>query len=256
MFSVPPFFKDIFQHLPSALLDLISWKEMIYEVGILSNRILTNKGATQVSNELKKLNIDHFELVSQLEDSTPNPHWGNKILMIYFYQIMNNSQMFLDFRLKHFSQAENKIQWSPGGLWAQMDPHFISGIRKVYRGYYFNDDSLFIKGMLESGLVKREWSEEKKNEVIEVFKKHFSNGRNERITFTMEDFQASFAKIFQTLVKNKIQLDRNFLYLGIMLVTLYLTLDELAGEYDVSSIFKDCVDHDPKKRNNSLNLFM
>ena len=51
MLSVPPFFKDIFKHLPSALLDLISWKEMIYEVGILSNRILTNKGATQVSNE-------------------------------------------------------------------------------------------------------------------------------------------------------------------------------------------------------------
>ncbi len=254
MFSVPPFFKDIFRHLPSALLDLISWKEMIYEVGILSNRILTNKGATEVSNELKKLNIDHFELVSQLKDSVPNPDWGNKILMIYFYQIMNNSQLFLDFRLKLFSQSENKIQWSPGGLWAQMDHDFISGIRKVYQGYYFNDDALFIKGMLESGLVKREWSEEKKNEVIEVFKKHFSNGRNERITFTMEDFQNSFAKIFQTLVKNKIQLDKNFLYLGIMLVTLYLTLDELAGEYDVSSIFKDCVDHSSRKQNDFLNL--
>ena len=55
--------------------DLISWKEMIYEVGVLSNRILTNI-----------------------------------------------------------------------------------------------DDSLFIEGMLESGLVKREWSGEKKNEVIEVKK--------------------------------------------------------------------------------------
>jgi predicted unusual protein kinase regulating ubiquinone biosynthesis (AarF/ABC1/UbiB family) len=103
-----------------------------------------------------------------------------------------------------------------------------------------------------SGRVKRDWSEEKKIEVIEVFKKHFSNGRDERITFTMKDFQASFAKIFQTLVKNKIQLDKNFLYLGIMLVTLYLSLDELAGEYDVSSIFKDCVDQSLKKQNNSF----
>ena len=253
MFSVPPFFKDIFKHLPSAMTDLISWKEMIYEVGVLSNRILTNKGATHVSNDLKKLNIDHFELTSQLEDSTPNPGWGNKILMIYFYQIMNNSQLFLDFRLRLFSQYQNTFQWSPGGLWAQMDQDFISGIRKVYRGYYFYDDSLFSEGMLESGLLKREWSEDKKNEVIEVFKEHFGNGRNEGITFTMEDFQKSFAKIFQTLVKNKILLDKNFLYLGIMLVTLYLALDELAGQYDVSSIFKDCVNHHPEK-NNSLNL--
>ena len=68
----------------------------------------------------------------------------------------------------------------------------------------------------------------------------------------MEDFQASFAKIFQTLVNNKIQLDKNFLYLGIMLVTLYLSLSELGGEYEVSTIFKDCMDHDPEEQNTSL----
>lgn len=55
----------------------------------------------------------------------------------------------------------------------------------------------------------------------------------------MEDFQASFAKIFQTLVNNKIQLDKNFLYLGIMLVTLYLSLSELGGEnFDIRHSFK------------------
>ena len=55
----------------------------------------------------------------------------------------------------------------------------------------------------------------------------------------MAGFQKSFTEIFKTLVKNKIMLDKNFLYLGIMLVTLYASLSEIGGEYDVSGIFNE-----------------
>lgn len=238
MFSMPPFFKEIFKHLPSALLDVISWGEMLKEVTKLSNRILTKKGAPSGI-----LGVENMELVEELTGAKLERSHGEKILQLYFSQIMNNSQFFLDFRLKHFSQIDNQIQWSPGGLWAQMDPPFLRGMRKIYLGYYDHDDALFLQGMLECGLVKKEWQEAKRNEVIEVFKKHFSSGREETISFDIEVFKESFTQIFKTLVKNKIQLDKNFLYLGIMLVTLYLCLDELGGEYDVSAIFKNAHPH-------------
>lgn len=239
MLGIPPFFKEIFKHLPNALLDLISWREMLAEVTVLSNRLLTNQGSTDARLDAKKLISADIELVEELSAGKLDITSGEIILKLYFTQIMKGQKIFLDFRPKYFSGSNNKVYWNPGGLWAELDQDFAKGIRKVYLGYYNNNDTLFAEGMIESSLVKKEWDEAKKNEVIEVFKKHFSNGRNEKIAFDIEVFKNSFAQIFKTLVKNKIQLDKNFLYLGIMLVTLYITLNEIGGEYDVAKIFQE-----------------
>ncbi|MBC7712453.1 MAG: hypothetical protein H7177_03895 [Rhizobacter sp.] len=239
MLGIPPFFKEIFKYLPNALLDLISWREMLGEVTVLSNRLLTNKGALEAKIDAAKIVTPDIVLIDEFSGENLKFSHGEMILKLYFLQIMKGQKIFLDFRPKHFSGAENKIQWNPGGLWAEMDQEFSEGIRNVYRGYYNNDDQLFAQGMIESGLVKKEWDESKKSEVVEVFKKHFSNGRGEKIAFDMDVFKESFAQIFKTLVKNKIELDKNFLYLGIMLVTLYITLDQIGGSYDVSTLFHE-----------------
>ncbi len=238
MQGVPPFFKEIFKLLPNALLDLISWREMLSEITILSNRLLTNNGASEVRQDASKILNPEIELVENLNLGKLEIAHGEIILYLYFVQIMKGNKIFLDFRPKYFSGADTKVLWCPSSLWAQMDQHFLMGIRKVYKGYYHNNDTLFTEGMLESGLIRKEWEENKKIEVIDVFKKHFSNGRNEKIAFDIEIFKNSFAEIFKNLVKNKIMLDKNFLYLGIMLITIYITLNQIGGTYDVSAIFK------------------
>lgn len=239
MLGVPPFFKEIFDNLPDNLSDLISWREMLAEVATLSNRLLTGKGSPNARTEFTKISDPQIILTDDLTPSRLEISHGEKILKIYFWQIMHADNMFLDLRPKRFASIGPKLTFKPNGLWASLDSFFAEGIRMVYKGYYNNDDSLFAEGLEKSGLVKKEWEESKKNEVIEVFKKHFSNGRGEKITFTMNEFKSSFTQIFKTLVKNKIKLDKNFLHLGIMLVTLYKSLDEIGGAYDVSKIFKE-----------------
>ena len=239
MFGVPPFFKEIFQHLPNSLSDLISWREMLGEITSLSNKMLTKKGVSETKAELMPLLGSGIEFVEELPNKSLAAPNGERILRVYFLQIMKSKKMFLDLRPKRFSGTKEKLSWDPNGLWAELDSDFADGIRMVYKGYYQNDDDLFAKGLEKSRLIKSEWPEEKKQEVVEVFKTHFSNGRGEKVAFTMEGFQKSFTEIFKTLVKNKIKLDKNFLYLGIMLVTLYVSLSEIGGEYDVSKIFND-----------------
>lgn len=239
MFGVPPFFKEIFQHLPDSLSDLISWREMLSEVTSLSNKMLTKKGAADARSELSPLLGKDIELVDSLPNGSLTEKSGEIILKLYFLQIMKSKKMFLDLRPKRFANSADKLSWDPNGLWASLDDDFAEGIRMVYKGYYQNDDELFASGLEKSRLIKSEWPVEKKQEVVEVFKMHFSNGRGEKVAFTMAGFQKSFTEIFKTLVKNKIKLDKNFLYLGIMLVTLYVSLDEIGGAYDVSKIFNE-----------------
>lgn len=239
MFVIPHFFKEIFKYLPDNLSDLISWREMLGEVTLLSNRIITKKGTAEVKSGLKSILGSDIEIVNELPDASLSTNDGEKILKLYFLQIMKTQMMYLDLRPKRFAGNGDKLLWEPNGLWGELDAYFADGLRMIYSGYYQNNDELFAKGLEKSCLIKSNWSVEKKQEVIEVFKTHFSNGRLERVTFTMTGFKKSFTEIFKTLVKNKIMLDKNFLYLGIMLVTLYASLSEIGEAYDVSEIFNE-----------------
>ncbi|MBC7540374.1 MAG: hypothetical protein H7281_16240 [Bacteriovorax sp.] len=234
--------KEIFQHLPNALSDLISWKEMLSEVTTLSNRLITGKGAGTVKNDLRSVISSEIVFVETLSAKKLTPEYGEILLKIYFSQVMHSKLLFLDLRSKHFSLSDKSpeaVQWKPGNLWAELDEEFSIGIQMVYKGYYADDDVVFAEGLKKCQLVKSHWSEEQQHEVFEVFKKHFSNGREEKIHFSLEHFQKSFSAIFKTLIKNKIRLDKNFLYLGVMLVTLYMALDEIGGDYDVAKIFNE-----------------
>ncbi len=127
MLGIPPFFKEIFKHLPNALLDLISWREMLLEVTVLSNRLLTNNGVAEAKVEaLERVGID-IELVEELSGNNLDVRSVEVILKLYFCQIMKGQKIFLDFRPKHFSQGALKLEWSPGSLWAEMD----QGLREL-----------------------------------------------------------------------------------------------------------------------------
>lgn len=214
---------------------------MFFEVTLLSNRLLSAKGALEIREKLTKTLPKIFHIQNSLTQSELTEKDGKNILSLYFFLIMKSDYVFLDFRKNHFAhesldQSDTRLLWVPGNLWAEFDPHFLEGLRQVYRGYYGNDDVLFEIGLEGCGLIKARWPREQKEEVKAVFLKHFSNGRTDEISFDLSILKNSFTEIFKTLLKNKITLDKNFLYLGVMLITLYMTLSEIGGLYNASDI--------------------
>lgn len=214
---------------------------MFYEVSLLSNRLLSAKGALEIREQLTKTIPKNFHIQDSLTQSELTKNDGKNILKLYFILIMKSDHVFLDFRKKHFAHesvknSDARLIWVPGNLWAKFDPHFLEGLRQVYRGYYGNDDALFELGLEGCGLIKASWPREQKEEVKAVFLKHFSNGRTDEISFDLSILKNSFTEIFKTLLKNKITLDKNFLYLGVMLITLYMTMSEIGGLYNTSDI--------------------
>lgn len=192
-------------------------------------------------NQDLKTNLPEIVIVKNIENNILDNQCGEKILKLYFYQIMESEVLFLDFRKKHFTKivTENEVlmHWHPGYLWASFDKSFRDGLRNVYLGYYGNDNILFRKGLVACKLIHENWPDNQKKEVENVFQKHFSNGKNGKVFFNIKQFQDSFGEIFKILLENKITLDKNFLYLGIMLITLYMTLSEIEGDYEMSRIF-------------------
>ena len=57
------------------------------------------------------------------------------------------------------------------------------------------------------------------------------------MTFGLEEFQKNFQGVFNFLLEKKGRLSPDFALLGIMLVTLYLSLDELGHSYDVKKAY-------------------
>ncbi|OYW78781.1 MAG: hypothetical protein B7Z19_06555, partial [Polynucleobacter sp. 32-46-5] len=54
-----------------------------------------------------------------------------------------------------------------------------------------------------------------------------------------DDFKNSFINIFHFLLEKKVRMSADFMYLGLMLVTLYLHLEELNQPLNVRTIFID-----------------
>lgn len=55
--------------------------------------------------------------------------------------------------------------------------------------------------------------------------------------FKINHFMRSFDSLFLFLRREKITLSEDFLFLGVMLLTLYLHLESLGGAYDVKAAF-------------------
>ncbi len=213
---------------------------MFFEVTQLSNRRLNAESSLAIQKKISPLLPVDIIIKSPLSIIKLNEDDGKKILKLYFFLIMKSDQTFLDLRPKHFmsekSETVSNLLWDPGNLWAEFDPSFLFGLRDIYTGYYRHNDDLFSQGLEACGLIKANWDNAQKKEVEAVFLKHFSNGRTDEISFDLNVFKNSFAEIFKTLVKNKITLDKNFLYLGIMLISLYITMNEIGGKYKISEI--------------------
>lgn len=238
---LPLAFKDLLQHVPTLLFEVVSWTSLSRDATVLSKRLLTGTGADLAR---QKLTPELPEGVVFTTHTADLPHTaqarhlvGEKILELYFRQIARPGPMFLDLRLAGFSVHENLIQWNPTSLWAEFSEDFVAGLSDLYAGFYGLDDELFQRGLLKSGLTQSHWSDEDKAHMAELFRAHFGTALDTPMAFNLEAFQKSFQTVFAFLLEKKVKLTTDFLLLGVMLVTLYLSLEEIGGEFAVAEIY-------------------
>lgn len=238
---LPAAFKDLLQHVPTLLFDVVSWGALTKDATLLSTRLLTGSGADEARKSITSTLPQGVKFTSNEPQMPTGPvarHMvGEKIIKLYFHQITHPGPMFLDLRLNGFGVEENQIVWNPSTLWGEFSLDFVNGLKDLYAGFYGQNDQIFQQGLIKSGLVSSEWSMADKEKMALLFRAHFGSALDEPMAFRLKSFQQSFQAVFAFLLEKKVKLTTDFLLLGVMLVTLYLALEELGDEYPVAKIY-------------------
>lgn len=229
---LPGALKDLLRHVPTLLMEVVDWKSMGEVLPKLTQRILTGNGTDQVRKRLESILPAEISLVDHLEKEELNDQQKSKlgelILELYFVQVFSGQPMFLDLRQSHFSIKNSNYLWAPGNLWGEFSSTFVIGIKELYSGYFNNDEKKFAEGLLQTGLVQENWPVKDKKEMAELLRSTFDGGQtNSPLYFSLASFQKSFQKVFDFIVEKKGNLSSDFVLLGIMLVTMYMSLEEL-----------------------------
>lgn len=241
-FNLTPNQKEIIKLLPQKALKLVPLSELLK----MSTQLVASlRGGEAYEKDVQKRSIDYplenISFISKEMDTPSNKlssQEGEQILFIYFSQIFSkNLPIHIDFRSSHFHSENSVLNWRPSTLRYTFDESFLGGVRNLYRGFYENDELLFEKGLFELGMIKNEMNEELKVQIRKIITEHFSEGRSSPIQFSLKKFQNSFDEIFSFFLKNDIRLHPEFALLGVYLVTLYSTLQEIDQALDVKAAF-------------------
>ncbi len=154
---------------------------------------------------------------------------GQRVLELYFHQVLDDGLALLDLRSERFSQeAGTLLSWNPSGVIASWDPTFRTAIRALYRGFYRDDTSLFVRGLASLGLTDAE----------DVIRRQFGAGQQRAVKFSLRDFQQKFHDVFVRCEQIGARIDTGFVPLGLCLATLYEHLEVLGEAFDARSAFE------------------
>ncbi len=233
--------KDLLKLLPQKAFKLLSIKE-IFKIGekITKSRFDKKSYDSQFSYLVKAWNFPEISIVSEL--NTPiklvsSKEDGEKILKIYFAQFFEkNTSVHIDLRESSFS-SKDIFYWVPSRFHYQFQNSFREGVCLLYKGFYFENKSDFEQGLISLGIINSKMTAYQKEEIQDVFYNHFGEGKTKAVKFSLKNLQESFNSIFTYFLKEDIPLNPEFAVLGINLVTLYLTLQEIPFELNVRDVF-------------------
>ncbi len=239
---LPGFLKELSKHVPTVLFKVVEWSELTAELPKLSRRVLQKEGYKELFDKQKEflqpLNVElREESISPPEKISK--HAAEKWLQIYFGQLLSPHGIFLDLRPTSYQIQDDKLIWNPTGLWTKFGPHFHEGLMEIYEGFYFQKEELYRGGLKKIGLISEDWSENDKNELADLFKAQFGDSIESEMTFDIEHFKSSIFKIANFLLIKKVTITKDFLYLGLYLVTLYAILEESQEKLAVKKIYLD-----------------
>lgn len=237
---LPGVLKELVKHVPTVLFQTVEWNELAHELPKISRRIIQKEGYNELLAEQKDLLVSFGIFVSEeaLTGSlTMNKGIGEKWLTLYFIQLFSSRGVFLDLRSSHFITKNEDLIWHPSGLWTKFDDKFQKGIIKVYDGFYLEKKDVYFEGLTDIGLIQPTWSEDDKNKLAELFRSQFGSALNEDMSFDLDRFQTSIIKLSDFMLNKKVKIPKDFLYLGIYLVTLYSSLEETKVKLPVKEIY-------------------
>lgn len=236
---LPGFLKELSKHIPAVLFETVEWSELASEIPKISRRIIQKDGYEELFNSYKnQLLVEKICVREMLSGDLELSHaMGERILTLYFAQVYSDQGVFLDLRSSHFASDDQFLEWHPNGLWVKFDPSFLKGLREVYEGFYLENEELYYKGLLEIGLLREDFSIDDKKILADIFKKQFGNSLHEDIKFEMDHLNQSMIKMSEFMLNKKLKISKDFLYLGIYLVTMYSTLEKINAKLPVKAIY-------------------
>jgi hypothetical protein len=238
---LPGVLKELLTHVPTILFKVINWEEIASEIPLVTKKILKRDGFInflQLQNEhLSPLNILIKNSSQKNSQITFSEYEGDLVLEIYFAQLFSPHGLFLDLRAQHFELQNHQLSWYPTGLWIKFEEKFRQGLIKVYSGFYLQNDEVYLQGLREIGMIDENWGEKDKNHLATLFKSHFGNALEEKMKFNLDHFKDSIFKVSHFMLEKKIHISKDFLYLGIYLVTLYDHLEKTNSPHPVKAIF-------------------
>jgi predicted unusual protein kinase regulating ubiquinone biosynthesis (AarF/ABC1/UbiB family) len=234
--------KEILKLLPQKAFKLLSIKETLRIAATVAKSIIDKKSYSQhFEQRLENWKWTDISLSSapvKKENSKLSKSSGEKILKVYFSQFFEkNLAVHLDLRSHSFVNGPEIFIWIPSKLHYCFSLKFIEGVQQLYIGFYLNDEKKFIEGLYDLQMIKKSMSEVQKSKIQNLFYKHFEEAKSGPVKFSMKNLQTSFNNIFSFFLQEDIPLNPEFALLGVNLVTLYLTLEQISGPIDVHEIF-------------------
>lgn len=152
---------------------------------------------------------------------------GEAVLRVYFHQLLTDAPTLLDLSGARF-RAEEPVAWWAGPGHVVWSASFQAAIRRLYAGFYLDDETEMNGGLEALGLAS----------AAALFRRHFGDGDQTAVMFSVEHFVSSFHEVFMHCKERGIRLHSDFLPLGIYLATLYEHLEGLKVPLDVRSAFQ------------------
>ncbi|MFY7928686.1 MAG: hypothetical protein ACOVS5_07425 [Oligoflexus sp.] len=198
------------------------------------SQLLADRSKAEVERPLLAERIRTWGLPLSLDESLSplvlgEAQRGSMLLELYFAQIFRADETWLDLRHKVFVSSGSGWVWQPQPLRWCWSSDFIEAMRAVYRGFYWEDEALYLQGLRSLEL----------SHAAELFRRHFGSGDQSAVPFSIKEFRGVFHQIFVSCKEARNRLHPEFLPFGLYLATLYEHLDTAGGLHDVrSAVFK------------------
>lgn len=239
---LPKFIKEVLTHIPTLALKSMDWKGIIKELGPMVGRLGKRQLDEQFLDSIRELEVSGLELsADKVESNFSNldeegrAKVAETILRLFFSQLKNETGLNMDLRPKHF-RSENQLIFAPNNFWFQFDEGFRLALIDLYKGFYFEEVKLFDRALSQIGLVK-DLEPDQALRLTELFREHFGPGDQREVLFKLEHFKESFYELFKFFMDHEVELDKDFMFLGVYLVGLYMSLEKLGVAVDVRKVF-------------------
>jgi predicted unusual protein kinase regulating ubiquinone biosynthesis (AarF/ABC1/UbiB family) len=240
---VPDDLRQLLRFVPTRGWDAVAWRPMLASLRSLSWRYASGRGVTKLCRELSPL-LREVHLgaapsdapaLNRLTSARERRAAGDRVLNLYFTQWLNPHGVFIDLRASRFHAENNRLWFTPNGLWLQVRPRFREGLVDLYRAFYADDEAALEDALLRMGMLGPELGPDNTEVLKGLLRAHFGLDSGAQ-HFAIDRFKESFDALFDFFVDHGMTLHSDFVVLGFNLITLYMTLEGLHEAHDVRGI--------------------